>query len=295
MKNVNRKWYVLLGLAVLMALVVSISNVGASPADCSASSELTGTLSQSGNTITGTANNCTDADADVGLVIIAAFMNADGSMSNREYNRVTGTVAGGQSLDLVSDAPECTIKVILYKGDNENDPANKLAQSVYNVDKGNYCTDKPTPTPKPPTKTPEPPTKTPTPVPPTKTPTKTPPPPPTETPPAGGQGCTPGYWRQEHHFDSWTNYSPTDSYNATFGVAGSFDTLLDAVWANGGQENALARHAVAALLNAANPSVNYAYTEADVIALVQSAYASGDFEGVKNLFAAENEMGCTLN
>src|SRR5690606_30498275 len=25
-----------------------------------------------------------------------------------------------------------------------------------------------------------------------------------DTPPSGGEGCTPGYWRQPHHFDSWT-------------------------------------------------------------------------------------------
>lgn len=295
MKKLDRKWYGLLGFAIFVAFVLSITNAGASPADCSASSALTGTLSQSGNMITGTADNCSDSDADVGLVVIAAFQLDDGTIQNREHNRVTGTVAAGQSLDLVSDAPECTIKVILYKGSNENDQANKLAQSVYNVDKDNYCSDKPTPTPPPPTDTPPPPTKTP--PPPTKTPpppTKTPPPP-TETPPPAGQGCTPGYWRQDHHFDSWTTYSPSDSYDATFGVDGSFATLLDAVWARGGGENALARHAVAALLNAASPGVDYLYTEADVISMVQSAYASGDFEGIKNLFAAENEMGCTLN
>lgn len=291
MKNLNRKWFLIVGIVILVALVGGISNAGASPADCSASSDLTGVLTQSGNIITGEASNCTASDAEVGLVIVAAFVENDGSVSNREYNRVTGIAAAGQSLDLVSDAPTCTIKVILYKGTNENDPANKLAQSVYNVSKDNYCSDNPTPTPIPPTKTPEPPTKTPTPLPPTNTP-----PAPTNTPqPSGGQGCTPGYWRQTHHFDSWTNYSPTDSYNGTFGVNGSFNTLLDAVWARGGQENAMARHAVAALLNSVNPDVSYAYSEADVIAMVQSAYATGNFEGIKNLFETQNEKGCPLN
>lgn len=27
---------------------------------------------------------------------------------------------------------------------------------------------------------------------------------------AGGQGCTPGYWRQEHHFDSSYDYAPSE-------------------------------------------------------------------------------------
>ena len=34
---------------------------------------------------------------------------------------------------------------------------------------------------------------------------------------------------------------------------------------------------------------------AEVISLVEQAYATGDFEGVKNLFEHENEMGCPLN
>jgi len=114
-------------------------------------------------------------------------------------------------------------------------------------------------------------------------------------PPSGGQGCTPGYWRQEQHFDSWTSYSPWSSYDGTFGVNGSFDTLLAAVWARGGGENALARHAVAALLNASSPGVNYAFSTAQVIAMVQQAYSTGNFENIKNQFEYQNELGCPLN
>jgi hypothetical protein len=119
------------------------------------------------------------------------------------------------------------------------------------------------------------------------------PPPP---PPGGGQGCTPGYWKQPHHLDSWVNYSPTDNYETVFGVDASFNKdLLGALKQGGGGEKALGRHAVAALLNAAAGGVDYLYTEADVIALVQQAYSTGDFEGVKNMLAAQNESGCPLN
>ena len=59
--------------------------------------------------------------------------------------------------------------------------------------------------------------------------------------------------------------------------------------------NALARHAVAALLNASNPDVASDFTTAQVIALVQDAVASGDFETAKNLLAAANEQGCPLS
>jgi hypothetical protein len=47
---------------------------------------------------------------------------------------------------------------------------------------------------------------------------------------------------------------------------------------------------VAALLNAAHPNINYAYTVAQVIAMVQSAYATGNFEGVKDTLEDNNEL-----
>lgn len=115
-------------------------------------------------------------------------------------------------------------------------------------------------------------------------------------PPSGGEGCTPGYWKQPHHLDSWVGYSPDQSYEAVFGVDASFSagTLLEVLDQGGGGEKALGRHAVAALLNSAS-SVDYAYSSAGVIAAVQQAYASGDFNGVKNLFEFENELGCPLD
>ena len=67
----------------------------------------------------------------------------------------------------------------------------------------------------------------------------------------GGEGCTPGYWKQPHHFDSWTNYTPSDEYDVIFGVP--YDkTLLEALRTGGGGEKALGRHATAGLLNAAH-------------------------------------------
>ncbi len=118
---------------------------------------------------------------------------------------------------------------------------------------------------------------------------------------AGGEGCTPGYWKNHTGLKSQTNqWPPTgfgqgDSYNATFGVVSSFGgTLLQALNRGGGGENALGRHAVAALLNAAHPGVSYDLSVGQVIAAVQAAYASGDFEGTKNTLAAFNEQGCPI-
>ena len=66
----------------------------------------------------------------------------------------------------------------------------------------------------------------------------------------------------------------------------------------GGGLNALARHAVAALLNAADPDVDpdpLFDTTAEVIAAFQDAFDSGDFQPTKNLFAASNEAGCPID
>lgn len=116
-----------------------------------------------------------------------------------------------------------------------------------------------------------------------------------DNPPGNGtQGCTPGYWKQDHHYDSWVGYNPNDSFAAVFGVAYG-GTLAEAAAAKGGGANALARHAVAALLNSANGNVDYLYSTADVISMVQAAFASGDYNGTKDLFEAQNELGCPLN
>jgi hypothetical protein len=124
--------------------------------------------------------------------------------------------------------------------------------------------------------------------------------------PTGGEGCTPGYWKNHAGTYSWSNggqkkpsawmgYSPLDGFDATFGVTSSFGgTLIDALVRGGGGEIALGRHAVAALLNAAHSGVDYDLTAAEVISAVQAAYASGDFEGAKNTLASLNEQGCPL-
>ena len=155
----------------------------------------------------------------------------------------------------------------------------------------------PTPTPTPvqptPTPTPVPPTATPTPVPPTATPTPVPPTA-TPTPPREVGGCTPGYWKQRHHLDSWVGYGPDDPFETVFGVDASGNrTLLEALRAGGGGEKALMRHSVAALLN--STSLDYPYSTAEVIAMVEQAFATGDFESVKDLFESANEAGCPLS
>jgi hypothetical protein len=107
--------------------------------------------------------------------------------------------------------------------------------------------------------------------------------------------CTPGFWKQPHHFDSWTvRFAPDDLLSDIFGV-GPDSTLLEALAQGGGGSHALGRHAVAALLNASHPAVDHIYSEAEVIALVQWAYAEGLFEEAKDRLARANEAACPLH
>jgi len=129
---------------------------------------------------------------------------------------------------------------------------------------------------------------------PTPTPTSTPTPP----PPTGGEGCTPGFWKnnaEKRDADRWVGYSPSNLYNAdVFSVGPTDVNLLQALDMNGGGANALLRHSTAALLNAANPDVSYAYTEDEIKSWVQEAFNSGEFEGLKDKLDEANNAGCPL-
>jgi hypothetical protein len=122
------------------------------------------------------------------------------------------------------------------------------------------------------------------------------PPPP---PPPGDQGCTPGFWKQKQHLDSWTTYSPSADFDATFSV-NFFSpniTLLAALGLPASGIEGLARAGAAALLNVANAGVAYPYTLAQVLDIVQGdgAYAGLSVDERKNLLSTANELGCPLN
>jgi hypothetical protein len=84
---------------------------------------------------------------------------------------------------------------------------------------------------------------------------------------------------------------------------GSDDTLLDALaYPGGGQltgaARILLRAAVAALLNAVHPEVDYPHTVAEVIADVNAALASNSRSTMLALAGAldaDNNLGCPLN
>ena len=139
-------------------------------------------------------------------------------------------------------------------------------------------------------------------------------------------GCTPGYWKQCQHLDSWlaTGFKPEDLFNTVFGSTqykdskGKAYTLLDVMAGptgnmgkdgkcsflpNGYQANPMDRdplspnlgfHAVAALLNAAHPSVNFGYTAGEIIDLFQRNYLTKP-AALKDSLAMLNERDCPLN
>lgn len=132
---------------------------------------------------------------------------------------------------------------------------------------------------------------------------------PTPQPPQeelGNQGCTPGYWK--NHTDSWagTSYVHTQRTDSVFDVPFSSlasRSLLQSLQGGGGSglsgaAEILLRAAVAALLNASNPSVDYPRTTAQVIASVNTALASNNRNVMLRLaeeLDRDNNLGCPLN
>ncbi|MCB0093377.1 MAG: hypothetical protein KDE54_36055, partial [Caldilineaceae bacterium] len=142
-------------------------------------------------------------------------------------------------------------------------------------------------------------------VPPTATATNTPGPIPTNTP-SPYEGCTPGYWKQRQHLGSWTatGYAPSQKLETVFSNTDNLGTksLLQALSFKGGSslnsaKEILLRAAVAALLSAAHPDVDYALSAGEVIAQVNTALASNDRGTILALaeqLDAYNNAGCPL-
>ncbi|HEX9713283.1 MAG TPA: hypothetical protein VGB52_12150 [Actinomycetota bacterium] len=120
-----------------------------------------------------------------------------------------------------------------------------------------------------------------------------------------GEGCTPGFWKT--HPNSWpAGINPGDTLETWFDVPDSLGldnvTLLDALAFEGGKgvkgaAMILLRAAVASLLNAAHPDVDFNWTTGEVITAVNTALASGN-RGTMLSLASEldedNNAGCPL-
>ena len=131
---------------------------------------------------------------------------------------------------------------------------------------------------------------------------------PTNTP-VPFNGCTPGYWKQSQHFDSWalTGFTPNQTLESVFDVPNSFSldnkTLLQALSFKGGAgkvgaAETLLRAAVSALLNASSPDLDYPLTSAQVISRVNAALASNNRSTMLALAKTldeYNNLFCPLN
>jgi hypothetical protein len=125
----------------------------------------------------------------------------------------------------------------------------------------------------------------------------------------GGEGCTPGYWKVAQHHDSWTatGYSTGQTLESVFDVPDSLGmdnrTLLQALGGGGGPgvtggAKILLRAAVASLLNAAHPDVDFDQSAAEVISSVNTALATLNRNTMLALATSldeANNEGCPLS
>ena len=127
-------------------------------------------------------------------------------------------------------------------------------------------------------------------------------------------GCTPGYWKQPQHFDSWTGYQPNNMIGDYFPEALNYVdnvTLLDALDFGGGPDlegatKILLRAATATMLNSAYDAANggnWHYwpweISPDLIQWrVNAAIATGDRGTILHwaeFFDSVNNLGCPLD
>jgi hypothetical protein len=132
--------------------------------------------------------------------------------------------------------------------------------------------------------------------------------------PQAGQGCTPGFWKTHTDTDKYpnawppTSLTPGQRVDSVFTIPGEFsaladDSLLDALQYGGGDSDEeaaqiLLRAAVAAVLNAAHPNINYPGSVAGIVADVNGALASSDRDtmlDLAGLLDRDNNRGCPIN
>ena len=131
-------------------------------------------------------------------------------------------------------------------------------------------------------------------------------------PPGGGEGCTPGYYKNlKKHLFAWMDagHDPDDlvssvfneSANAPYAHLGAA-TLHDGLSFQGGSTVAekaetLLRAAIAAVLNADNPNIDYAFSSASIVADVNAALAGQNpvtIISLKDDLDVANNKGCDL-
>lgn len=111
------------------------------------------------------------------------------------------------------------------------------------------------------------------------------------------EGCTPGYWKQSQHFDSWAFYTPQTMFSSVFDNAFPGKTLIQVLNLGGGGLNALGRHVTAALLNAQSQELNYGLGASDVVTLFNTVYpgTANAYLNAKDILEGYNVRYCPLD
>jgi len=119
----------------------------------------------------------------------------------------------------------------------------------------------------------------------------------------GEEGCSPGHWKNDASkrgeadwsatiydpdSDDWDDFFTAVTLRTKSGTPND-PTLEEALNAKGGKINALAREAVAALLNESHPNIDYPLTDTEIIDLVNAAIA-GDDTDIENARAELREL-----
>ena len=117
------------------------------------------------------------------------------------------------------------------------------------------------------------------------------------------EGLTPGFWK--NHENQWQGYSSSDKINSVFTIQPIYiiplaTTFRQALRFGGGPllwgaARILLRSAVAALLNAAHPLVNYPLSQLEIISQVNNVLASYNRASILNLHEildTYNNYGC---
>jgi hypothetical protein len=133
-------------------------------------------------------------------------------------------------------------------------------------------------------------------------------------------GLTPGFWKnnaEKFEAGAWFIQNTTDSFNDVFSTNVTLNlakgklkdpsldrgdpedpTLYGALGARGGDENALARHCVAAKLNVENPDVIYPWNYTEVIDACGTALNSGnstEINDLKDMLDTWNNFGANIS
>src|SRR5262249_22775179 len=121
-------------------------------------------------------------------------------------------------------------------------------------------------------------------------------------------GCTPGFWKQDQHFDSWVGFTQNQTLGSVFTIPAQFSslsnkTLLEALNFPGGSTlteaaQILLRVGTGSLPHSSSLGGKFPLTTSQVIMQINQALASGNRDtilGLANQLDQLNNARCPLS